>query len=129
MIKELLFLISSDEIIVGVSSLYFSLDNCPRTHTRLSEASKFSVFNSPFLSYSHCIFSYISSYDARKFAFPDLMAIRKFNKKGEEYTSKKIKKAIKNNELVLFGSYPFDCAKKMILWNKISEMYEKKAIK
>ena len=67
---------------------------------------------------------YISSYDARKFAFPDLMAIRKFNKKGEEYTSKKIKKAIKNNELVLFGSYPFDCAKKMILWNKISGMYE-----
>lgn len=67
---------------------------------------------------------YISSYDARKFAFPDLMAVRKYNKKGEEYSYKKIKKAISNNELVLFGSYPFDCAKKMILWNKISEMYD-----
>ena len=28
---------------------------------------------------------YISSYEARKYAFPDLMAIRKYNKKGEVY--------------------------------------------
>lgn len=67
---------------------------------------------------------YISSYDARKYAFPDLMAIRKYNKKGDEYSYKKIKKAISHNDLVLFGSYPFDCAKKLILWNKISEMYD-----
>lgn len=67
---------------------------------------------------------YISSYEARKYAFPDLMAIRKFNKKGDEYSGKKIKSAIKHNDLVLFGSYPFDCAKKLILWNKISEMYD-----
>lgn len=68
--------------------------------------------------------NYISSYEARKFAFPDLMAIRKYNKKGEEYSFEKIKKAISKDELVLFGNYPFDCAKKLILWNKISDMYK-----
>lgn len=66
---------------------------------------------------------YISSYDARKYAFPDLMAVRKYNKKGEEYDLKKITHSLKNNELVLFGAYPFDCQKKFILWNKISEQY------
>lgn len=66
---------------------------------------------------------YISSYDARKYAFPELMAIRKFNKKGEQYDEKKIKRALKNNELVLFGNYPWDCQKKNIVWNKISEQF------
>ena len=66
---------------------------------------------------------YISSYDARKYAFPELMAVRKFNKKGEQYDEKKIKRALKNNELVLFGNYPWDCQKKNILWNKVSEMF------
>lgn len=67
--------------------------------------------------------TYISSYDARKFAFPELMSVRKYNKKGEEYDINKIRKALKKNELVLFGSYSWDCSKKYILWNKISEMY------
>ena len=66
---------------------------------------------------------YISSYDARKYAFPELMAVRKFNKNEEIYPLAKLRKAIKNNELVLFGGYPFSCQKKYILWNKISEMY------
>jgi len=66
---------------------------------------------------------YISSYDARKYAFPELMAVRKFNKKGEQYDETKIKHALKKNELVLFGNYPWDCQKKNILWNKISEMF------
>lgn len=66
---------------------------------------------------------YISSYDARKYAFPELMAVRKFNKKGERYNEKKIKNALKNNELVLYGDYPFSCEKKYIIWNKISELY------
>lgn len=56
---------------------------------------------------------YISSYDARKYAFPELMAIRKFNKKGEEYSKDKILTAIKKNKLVLFGEYPFDCDKNL----------------
>ena len=67
---------------------------------------------------------YISSYEARKYAFPELMSIRKYNKKGQEYSYNKIRNAIKQNELVLFGNYPFDCAKKLILWNKVSEMYK-----
>lgn len=66
---------------------------------------------------------YISSYDARKYAFPELMAVRKFNKKGEQYDEKKIRRALRNNELVLYGDYPFDCQKKHIVWNKISEMF------
>jgi hypothetical protein len=67
--------------------------------------------------------TYISSYDARKFAFPDLMAVRKYNKKGDIYPKTKIRHALKNSELVLFGNYPWDCQKKHILWNKISELY------
>ena len=37
---------------------------------------------------------YISSYEARKYAFPELMAVRKYNKKGEEYCYNKIKNSI-----------------------------------
>ncbi len=66
---------------------------------------------------------FISSYDARKYGVPSLMAVRKFKKNGEAYPEDKIKKAINSNELVLFGAYPFDCAKKLILWNYISELY------
>lgn len=66
---------------------------------------------------------FISSYDARKYGVPGLMAVRKYKKNGEEYPENKIKKAINSNELVLFGAYPFDCAKKLILWNYISEKY------
>jgi hypothetical protein len=67
---------------------------------------------------------YISSYDARKFSFPELMAVRKFNKKGEMYDEKKITKAIKNSELVLFGDYPWDIDKKLVMWNKVSEIFK-----
>lgn len=66
---------------------------------------------------------YITSYDARKYGFPELMAIRKFNKNGEAYSIDKIRKALKKNELVLWGGYSWDCQKKLILWNKISEMF------
>lgn len=61
---------------------------------------------------------FISSYDARKFAFPELMEIRKFNKKGEPYTEKEISK--KNP--VLFGGYSWDIDKKVIVWEKIAEL-------
>ena len=66
---------------------------------------------------------YITSYDARKYGFPELMAIRKFNKNGEAYSIDKIRKALKKNELVLWGGYSWDCQKKLILWNNISEMF------
>ena len=53
---------------------------------------------------------FISSYDARK-------------KKGDVYPLSKIRHALKHSELVLFGGYDWNCAKKEILWNKISEMF------
>lgn len=61
---------------------------------------------------------YISSYDARKFAFPELMAIRECDKKGVRYPDKKIAKS----KPVLFGAYPWDVDKKSVLWEKIAEM-------
>lgn len=66
---------------------------------------------------------YISSYDARRFAFPELVAVRKFNKAGEIYPAQHIRKALKKSELVLFGSYSFDCHKKLIMWNLVSDMF------
>lgn len=66
---------------------------------------------------------YISSYDARKYAFPELMAVRKYNKKGGQYDEKKIKHSLIKSELVLFGNYQWDVAKKLVIWNKISELF------
>lgn len=66
---------------------------------------------------------YISSYDARKYAFPELTSIRKYNRKGECLPEKTIKKAVKDNALVPFGEYPFDVEKKQVLLDLISERY------
>lgn len=60
---------------------------------------------------------YISSYDARKYAFPELMAIRKFKKDGTPLTEK----AIAKNKPVLFGDHVFDVNKKHVLWQKVAE--------
>lgn len=67
--------------------------------------------------------SFISSYDARTYSFPDLLALRKFTKKGSEYDLKTVKKAIKDNHVVLFGAYPYDVDKKMVMMNKVNEIY------
>lgn len=61
---------------------------------------------------------FISSYDARKYAFPELMAVRKFKKDGTPLTEK----AIAKNTPVLFGDYPFLVDKKYILWEKVAEL-------
>lgn len=66
---------------------------------------------------------YISSYDARKYAFPELMSVRKFNKKGEEYPAAKIISSINKSQLVLFGSFPWDGDKKQIIWNEIINIF------
>ena len=71
----------------------------------------------------HSVPSYVSSYDARMRSFPELMAIRKFNKKGLVYPLAHIKKDIKENHLILFGAHPFDCDKKLIMMNCVSEKY------
>lgn len=79
---------------------------------------------------SDCIYNelnvvpqYISSYDARKYAFPELMAIRKYDKKENQYPYKKIKKEIEECKLVLFGSYPWTIDKKMVMQEKVSEIF------
>lgn len=66
---------------------------------------------------------YISSYDARKYSFPSLLAIRNFNKKGERYPIKDIKKAIKANNIVLFGAFAWDIGKKDVMLGLIADKY------
>ena len=61
---------------------------------------------------------FISSYDARKYAFPELMDIRKVNKKGEPYTEQEISK--KNP--VLFGGHSYDIDKKSVIWEKVNKI-------
>lgn len=66
---------------------------------------------------------YITSYDARIYSFPQLLSIRKFNKKAIIYPLTHIKKAIKENHLVPFGDFPFDCDKKSVMMNMVCEKY------
>jgi hypothetical protein len=61
---------------------------------------------------------FISSYDARKYAFPELMAVRRFKKDGTPLSEK----AIAKNEPVLFGAHEFDVDKKYVLWEKVAEL-------
>ncbi len=61
---------------------------------------------------------FISSYDSRKYAFPELMEIRKFNKKGEPYTQKEISK----KHPVLFGGHDWNIDKKLIVWEKVADL-------
>lgn len=61
---------------------------------------------------------FISSYDARKYAFPELMDVRRFKKDGTPLAEKQIAK----NTPVLFGGYDFDVDKKYVLWEKVSEL-------
>ena len=71
----------------------------------------------------HIVPHYVTSYDARMQSFPNLLSLRKFNKKGVVYPLTHIENAIKNNHLVLFGSFPFDCDKKTIMMNCVCEKY------
>ena len=65
---------------------------------------------------------FISSFDSRKFAFPELMEIRTHNKKGERYPEKQIKKKIDKDEKTLFGGYPWAVDKKSIILEKVAEL-------
>lgn len=66
---------------------------------------------------------YISSHDAREYAFPELMAIRKYSKDGDEYPYKKIIKNIEKANFVLFGGYPWEIDKKTILQGKVALLF------
>jgi hypothetical protein len=72
--------------------------------------------------------NFISSYDARLYSFPELVSIRKYNKKGDEYPLKHVIDAIKKDNIVLFGAYPFDVDKKTVMMNMVNEMYKENAI-
>jgi hypothetical protein len=61
---------------------------------------------------------FISSYDARKYGFPELMEVRTKNKKGEPYSEKEIEK----KKPVLFGGYDWDIDKKMVVWDKVADL-------
>jgi hypothetical protein len=61
---------------------------------------------------------YISSYDARCYGFPELMAVRTINRKGEAYTEKEIAK--KNP--VLFGAFDDNVDKKSFVWELVADM-------
>ena len=66
---------------------------------------------------------YISSYDARKYSFPELMSIRKYGKDEKIYEKKKILKEISEGKLVLFGGYSWSVDKKSIIQGKVSDAF------
>ena len=60
---------------------------------------------------------FISSYDSRAYAFPQLMAIRTHDKKGKPY----LEKDLKSKKPVLFGAHPWDVDKKQIIWDLVAD--------
>jgi hypothetical protein len=61
---------------------------------------------------------FISSYDARCYGFPELMEKRTIKKNGTPYTPNEIAK----KKPTLFGGYPTDVDKKMIVWEKVADL-------
>lgn len=62
---------------------------------------------------------FISSYDSRKYAFPELMAVRTKKKKDNTpLTPKEIAK----NKPVLFGAFDETVDKKMVIWEKVADL-------
>lgn len=62
---------------------------------------------------------FISSYDSRKYAFPELMAKREIKKDGTRYTDA----AIAKKKPVLFGAYDLASTdKKMVVFEKVYDL-------
>lgn len=103
--------------------LIFALGNS--NPTTVAQLLKFNALLSEAIYYKLGIIPYyISSLDARVYAFPELLGLRKFNRKGEEYDLKHIKTDIKNNHIVPFADFPYDCDKKNVMLNLVSEQYK-----
>lgn len=66
--------------------------------------------------------NFISVNDARKYGFPELMAVRTHNKKGEKYSEKEIQSKINENNVTLFGAYDWNIDKKTVIWDKVSTL-------
>lgn len=60
---------------------------------------------------------FISSYDSRAYAFPELMSVRTHAKNGEAYKEGELK----NKRPVLFGGHPYEVDKKQIIWDKVAD--------
>jgi hypothetical protein len=69
--------------------------------------------------------NFISSDNARRFAFPELEAIRTHNKKGVRYSRNILEKKKRENDKVLFGGYPWEIDKKSVILEKVSEVEPK----
>jgi hypothetical protein len=61
---------------------------------------------------------FISSYDARKYAFPELMGVRTTKKDGSPKNEKEISKSAPT----LFGGHEHDVDKKMVIWELVSDL-------
>ena len=61
---------------------------------------------------------FISSHDARKYGFPELMGIRTVKKDGTPKDEKEIKKSVPS----LFGAYDYDADKKTIIWELVADL-------
>lgn len=61
---------------------------------------------------------YISSYDSRKFAFPELMGKKDVDSKGKKLTAA----AFEKKKETLFGAFPKDIDKKKIIWGLVNEL-------
>jgi hypothetical protein len=61
---------------------------------------------------------FISSYDARAYGFPELMEVRKYKKNGDPYPASSLKK----KKPTLFGGYPTNVDKKMVIWEKVADL-------
>lgn len=102
--------------------LIFALGNS--NPTTVAQLQKFNALLSEAVYYELGIIPYyISSLDARTYAFPELYGVRKFNRRGDEYDIKHVKNDIKNKNIVPFADYPFDCDKKSVVMNLVSEKY------
>ena len=66
---------------------------------------------------------FISSFDARAYGFPELMAVRTHNKNGEKYPEKDIQKKFEKNQVTLFGAYDWNVDKKVVVWEKVADLY------
>lgn len=60
---------------------------------------------------------YISSYDARKYGFPELMGFKDIDSKGKKLTEA----ALAKKEPTLFGAYPKDIDKKAVVWELVAD--------
>lgn len=66
---------------------------------------------------------FISSYDARRYCFPQLITPRKYAQNDTVYTTERIIKEIKQDKFVAFGSYSWAVDKKTILQDLVAEIF------